>query len=432
MSSRKAMDVSNGVGVKNGVTNGSLPDKEVTRDNRPKKVDKTEDRKRLMTAVHVSNVLYYTCLTMNKGALPYLAKRFEISNTLWGHIITTTALLQFVGGPLFGRFGDVYGGRLSLTLSCVAMATWAAMLSVSTSFQGVLLSTVPLVFSHVPTAHQMVISDVTDDASRSVELGALRVSMPVGSMIGSALGGILTETYGTTTTFLFTAMLSCVSAVLAWTYIPVQTKQRRDKRLSPKKREIVNFREIARLLKIPAVAHLLGMKFAFIFANMIILNSYPIIVRDTFGMGPQEAGIFAMYNSMVAVVFQMVAIRPLTRRYKDFHLMLLSSLVLTSSYVIAAAMTERWHLYLFAVSRSFGVNLRNTVIMAALSKASPREDTGAVMGLGAMVVSLTQVVSPPISAYILDHVGYPFLGVTSATITVMVAVFILMTKDEFR
>ncbi|XP_078585784.1 solute carrier family 22 member 18-like [Branchiostoma floridae x Branchiostoma japonicum] len=363
----------------------------------------------------------------------YLAKRLEISNTLWGHIITTTALLQFLGGPLFGRFGDVYGGRLSLTLSCVAMATWAAMLSVSNSFQGVLLSTVPLVFSHVPTAHQMVISDVTDDASRSVELGALRVSMPVGSMIGSAIGGMLTETYGTTTTFMFTAMLSCVSAVLNWMYIPIQTKQYRGhNRLSPKKRQIFNIHEIARLLKIPAVAHILWINFAFIMANIIIQNSFPIIVRDTFGMGPQEAGMFTMYSNIFTVVFQMFAIRPLTRRYKDYPLMLLASLVLTAACGIASAMTERWHLYLFVVIRIFGVYLRNTVIEAALSKASPPDDTGAVMGLGAMVLHLTQIVSPPISAYILDHVGYRFLGVTGATMTAMVAGFILLTKDEFR
>ncbi|XP_066268155.1 solute carrier family 22 member 18-like [Branchiostoma lanceolatum] len=431
MSSRKTIDTStNGVGVKS--QRQRLSDREALGNDRYRKHMRIEDRKRLVTIVHVTNVLHHTCVTMIGGALPYLAKRLEISNTMWGHLITTTALLQFLIGPLFGRFGDVCGGRLSLTLSCVAMTTTAAMLSACNSYQGLLLSNVPKVFTQVPTAHRMVISDVTDDASRSVELGTLQISMPVGNMIGSALGGVLTQTYGTTTTFLFTAILSAVSAVLAWIYMPVQTKQRKDKTMSTRKREIINFREIARLLKIPAVAHLLGIKFAFILANVIIQNTFPIIVRDTFKMGPQEAGLFAMYKSIAAVVFQIVAIRPLTRRYKDFPLMLLSSLMLTTSYVMATGMTERWHLYIFAVSQSFGVNLRNTVIVAALSKASPREDTGAVMGLGDMVLRLTQIVSPPISAYILDHVGYQFLGVTSATITAMVAGFILLTKDGFR
>ncbi|XP_066269310.1 solute carrier family 22 member 18-like [Branchiostoma lanceolatum] len=232
MSSRKAIDTSNGVGVKN--QRRGLQERQGIGNNRYIKPMRIEDRKRLMTIVHVSNVLHHTCVTMNKGALPYLAKRLGISNTQWGHLITTSALLQFLGGPLGGRFGDVYGGRLSLTLSCVAKTTAVAMLSVCNSYQGWMLSKVPLVFSHVPTAHQMVISDVTDDASRSVELGALRISMPVGNMIGSALGGVLTQTYGTTTTFLFIAILSAVSALLAWIYMPVQTKQRQDKTVSPR------------------------------------------------------------------------------------------------------------------------------------------------------------------------------------------------------
>ncbi|XP_078665758.1 solute carrier family 22 member 18-like [Branchiostoma floridae x Branchiostoma belcheri] len=427
MSSRKATYSSTGVVTQKQ----KLPDEPEEGNNRRYQLG-TGDRRRLMTIVHVTSVLHHMCMTMDSGALPYLAKRLNISNTLWGHLITTAALLQFTGGPLVGRFGDVYGGRLSLTLSCVALATTAAMLSVCTSFQGLLFSKFPSVFSHVPTGLRMVISDVTDDASRSTELGTLRISSTVGNMVGSAVGGVLTETFGTTTTFLCTAMLSCVSALLVWIYIPVQTKQHGDKNLPTTKREIVNFQEIARLLKIPAVAHLLGITFAFILANMIVVNAFPIILRDTYGMGPQEAGMFTMYNSMASVFFQVVLIRPLTRRYKDFPLMMLASLVLTTSYGIATSMTEKWHLYVYAITKNFGVILRNVVIVAALSKASPREDTGAVMGLLSMVAHLTQVVSPPISTYVLDHVGYQFLGATSATMTTIVAGFILLRREEFR
>ncbi|XP_019616667.1 PREDICTED: uncharacterized protein LOC109464171 isoform X3 [Branchiostoma belcheri] len=313
------------------------------------------------------------------------------------------------------------------------------------------------------TGLHMVISDITDDASRSTELGTLRLSTTFGNMVGSAVGGILTEKYGTTMTFLCTAMLSAVSALLVWIYIPVQTKQHGDNNLPttilpelcegsgedqqedcrfpesstlqstlPQERKIVNFQKITRLLKIPAVAHLLGIKFALILANKIVLNAFPIILRDTYGMGPQEAGMFTMYCSIASAVLQMGLIRPLTRRYKDFPLMMLSSLVLTTSYVIATCMTERWHIYVFAVFKSFGVIMTNTVVVSALSKASPPEDTGAVMGLLAMFVSLGKVVSPPISTYVLDHVGYQFLGVTSAAMTTVVAGFIRLTKEEFR
>ncbi|XP_019616666.1 PREDICTED: solute carrier family 22 member 18-like isoform X2 [Branchiostoma belcheri] len=421
------------------------------------------DRRRLLTIVHVSNALHHMCLMMNNGALPYLAKRLNISNSHWGHLITIVAFLEIIGGPLGGRFGDVYGGRLSLTLSCAAMATTAAMLSTCNSFQSLVLSKFPLVFSHVSTGLHMVISDITDDASRSTELGTLRLSTTFGNMVGSAVGGILTEKYGTTMTFLCTAMLSAVSALLVWIYIPVQTKQHGDNNLPttilpelcegsgedqqedcrfpesstlqstlPQERKIVNFQKITRLLKIPAVAHLLGIKFALILANKIVLNAFPIILRDTYGMGPQEAGMFTMYCSIASAVLQMGLIRPLTRRYKDFPLMMLSSLVLTTSYVIATCMTERWHIYVFAVFKSFGVIMTNTVVVSALSKASPPEDTGAVMGLLAMFVSLGKVVSPPISTYVLDHVGYQFLGVTSAAMTTVVAGFIRLTKEEFR
>ncbi|XP_078665271.1 solute carrier family 22 member 18-like [Branchiostoma floridae x Branchiostoma belcheri] len=391
------------------------------------------EKTRLLTIVRVTNALHQMCLTMNKGALPYLTKRLNLSNTLWGHLITATALLQFIGNPLVGRFGDVYGGRMSLTLSCVAMATFAVMLSTCDSFSGLLLTKVPFAFSHAPTSQQMLISDVTDDAARTTEMGTLRILTYVGHMVGSAIGGTITETYGTTATFLCTAMLSCVSALLAWIYIPADTKPRRDKNKNvPKSRGIVSLSDIVRPMQTRAVAHLLGIRFSFIMANQLILNSFPIILRDNFEMGPQEAGMFTMYSTLASVVLQVVLIRPLTKRYKDFPLLMLASLALTTSYMTLTCMTENWHLYVYAILKNFGVILRNNVVLSALSKAAPGEDTGTVMALGAMVESLTQIISPPISAYFLDHVGYQYLGATSSTITAMVTGFMFLTREEFK
>ena len=67
---------------------------------------------------------------------------------MFGYLQTTFAVVQLAGGPLFGRFGDIFGGRAALTLAFMAAALSYGLLGLSYSLPVLFISRLPSVFMH--------------------------------------------------------------------------------------------------------------------------------------------------------------------------------------------------------------------------------------------------------------------------------------------
>ncbi|XP_019628569.1 PREDICTED: solute carrier family 22 member 18-like [Branchiostoma belcheri] len=399
---------------------------------------------RLLLVVHLNNMLHNLAMMMNQTALPFLTKSLGVGNRIFGAFTTTTAIAQLIGSPLFGRFGDVYGGRLSLTVSFLAMTTVSLMLAACGSIPVLFLTRLPLLFIHIVPSFQMVVSDVTDDESRAGALGLLGLSMISGIVLGALSGGMVTEKYSPSTSFLVAALLSVLSTVAVWFSIPTQTKQKKkDDKPKPSKwifayyncgisRNVPNFcslafflfpeggvfdvKELQRLLRVPGVAKLLGTKFLLLMSCMIIQSILPVILTDIFQMGAQDTGIFFMASGIMGAVFQVAVVGPLSTRFKDKSLILLASFLIAVAGLLMAGATTVRHMYFGFAPHVFGNVMFDVVINSALSKAVPQEDTGAVMGFTGTVYHLSMVMSPLLSAIMLENLGFSSLGLTSSAI----------------
>ena len=91
---------------------------------------------------------------------------------MFGYLETTFSFGMLVGGPLFGRFGDIFGARMALTLALVSSSTTYFILSAADSIPLLFLSRIPGVFMHVFHGAQMVMTDVSgaDGACLSVRV----------------------------------------------------------------------------------------------------------------------------------------------------------------------------------------------------------------------------------------------------------------------
>ncbi|XP_066269175.1 solute carrier family 22 member 18-like [Branchiostoma lanceolatum] len=382
---------------------------------------------RLLFVVHLNNMLHNVANMMNQTALPFLTKSLGVGNRLYGAFTTTAAVVQLIGSPLFGRFGDVYGGRLSLSVSFLAMTSVCVMLATCASIPVLFLTRLPLLFIHVVPSFQMVVSDVTDDESRAGALGLLGLSLITGIVLGALFGGIVTEKYSPSTSFLAAAVLSLLSTVLVWFTIPTQTKQKKKKDDKSKpKRGVFDVNELKRLLRIPGVAKLLGTKFFLQMSVMIIQSILPVILTDIFELGAQDTGIFFMTAGIVGAIFQVAAVGPLSKRLKDKTLVMLASVLMTVAGLLMARATTVSHMYVAFAPHVFGNVMFDVVINSALSKAVPQEDTGAIMGFTGTVYHLSMVISPLLSALLLENVGFPSLGLTSSGINVLLLLSMLL------
>jgi OCT family organic cation transporter-like MFS transporter 18 len=78
------------------------------------------------------------------GVLPYLTRKLGVDAKMYGYLLSFFSFAQLCGGPLFGRFGDLCGGKWALVLAFFASFVSYAGLS--------LVSTIPFLFlSRLPT-----------------------------------------------------------------------------------------------------------------------------------------------------------------------------------------------------------------------------------------------------------------------------------------
>ena len=77
-----------------------------------------------------------------------MAKRLGADVVIIGYLNTLFSFIMLCGGPVYGRFGDVFGSRAALTLSCSATVLTCAILSLANSVPMLFLSRIPMGFIH--------------------------------------------------------------------------------------------------------------------------------------------------------------------------------------------------------------------------------------------------------------------------------------------
>jgi len=70
--------------------------------------------KRIVLITHFNVFLYAACYWIQSGTLPYLTKSLGADPVIFGRLKTVFSLCQLVGGPIYGRLGDLMGERTAL------------------------------------------------------------------------------------------------------------------------------------------------------------------------------------------------------------------------------------------------------------------------------------------------------------------------------
>jgi len=125
----------------------------------------------------------------------YLTKKLGADAQLFGYLQTAFAVAQLLGGPLYGRLGDVFGERQALLVAFTASAASYTILGLATSVPALFFSRIPSAFMHVMQGSQMMTASTSSESSRATALSRLGFSFGMGMIVGPALGGQITKYY---------------------------------------------------------------------------------------------------------------------------------------------------------------------------------------------------------------------------------------------
>nr|XP_055062776.1 solute carrier family 22 member 18 [Misgurnus anguillicaudatus]XP_055062782.1 solute carrier family 22 member 18 [Misgurnus anguillicaudatus]XP_055062792.1 solute carrier family 22 member 18 [Misgurnus anguillicaudatus] len=389
----------------------------------------TAKKQKVIYIAYLIVALDITWLFLQFSITPYLARRLGFDTIWFGYLQTTVGLIQLMGGPIYGRFADVFGARAALSVSCLASVVYFLLLAAADSTFMLFMHKLPVVFMHVLPGAQMVVADLSEKEKRADALGKLGLCFGIGMITGSSLGGTLSTRFGEKFAAYFAAVGSFVSLLLVWNFIPKQTKintaQESDKKGSSK--SVFNLGEITRLMKYPGVAKTFTVKIISGLPTGIFQVMFSIISMNFFQLQAEQNGYLMAYFGIVQMVIQGVVIGRLSSRFSEYSLMLfcigLSSLV----GIAMAMMTTVLHFCLIVIPMMFSLSVFNVITDSMLTKSVSPSDTGTMLGLCASVQSLLRTVGPTIGGFLYETYGVPSFGYIKFLINASVFTLLLFT-----
>lgn len=349
-----------------------------------------------------------------------------------GILISIFPLIMFFFTPILGEYSDYVGRRKVMTLSILGTALSFSVFAIGVMTKSLTLLFASRIIGGISSGNlavaQAAMADITPPKRRASRFGLIAAAYGVGFIIGPVLGGLLSDPgivswFDASTPFWFAAFLSIINAVLVSIFMAETNK----------KKEVAS---IAWTKAITHIYHAYGMKNVraifttnFLFQSGIALFAtfFSVFLIQIFGFDQVAVGYYIGYAGLWLIVSQGIVLRLLTKRYDEISILrvfLFAGAVSILAYYIPTHVVG-----LLIVGACFA--LTNGVSMASLpsliSRRTPPERQGEVLGINASVQALAQV-APPMIAGLLAAEITPSAPIYVAGIVIGLAwIFFLIT-----
>ncbi len=352
--------------------------------------------------------------------LPFYAEHYGASAFHIGLLSMSYSLMQFIFAPIWRRISDRIGRRPVLLLCLIGTACGhvifgfadsLVLLFASRSLTGIAAASIPVAMAYI--------SDVTTTENRAKGMGMVGAAFGLGFIFGPAIGGILSK-YGYPIPIFFAAGLSFIAAVLAFIKLPESIKST-NVEVDNERRFNLNNLKNAITNPIIGILFLIFFLITMSFANLETM--FALFTERKFGFDATINGyLFALFGIISAVV-QGTLIGPLVKKFGEKRLISISILLLSIGFVLFPLANSMSTFVPIVAIIAFSIGVHNPSVITLISKNTPPEKQGGILGLNQSLGSLARVVGPIWGGFFFDRIsiGFPFF---SAGILIFLIFFI--------
>jgi DHA1 family tetracycline resistance protein-like MFS transporter len=359
--------------------------------------------------------------------LPFYSLSLGASPFVIGTIVSVYGLCQFIAGPLLGKASDRFGRKPILMLSQLGTFAGFVVLALSHSLVLIFLARIidGLTAGNISVA-QAYISDNTQPKDRTRAFGIVGAAFGLGFLIGPAISGVLAK-YGTQTPIWAAASLSFLSIVATTTLLPNGVKPPQGKQ----RPGLLPFKDIRAFSQDPVVARLMLQFLSFSFAFSMFISGLALFCAGRFQwnghpFGAQQVGFVFTYSGAINLVIQLVLMKFLVQKFGD-------SKIVTGGFILMAIGFASLG-FVYAISlmvlcltfNNFGSAVLRPALTSQISQNVGREHQGTVLGVNQAIQSISMIVAPLISGYLIDQGLLTVWAVSCALVAL--AGFILTIK----
>lgn len=331
-----------------------------------------------------------------------------------GILIGSFSLMQFIFSPLLGRLSDKVGRRPIILLSLISSALSFVVFALADSFPMLLISRITAGMATEAAVAQAYIVDITTEKERAAGLGKVGAAHGAGFIIGPALGGFL-SIYGFAVTGFAAAALTAVNFLFAFFFLP-ESNTNSNSAIPKSVTSDGYWRRLAAALTKP----LIGTVFVIIFITTFAFSTVPVLVPligiEFFGFTEIEMSYFFMYIGLVQIVLQGILIGRLTKRWGEENLVVLGSLIMALGLSIVSLFPNIVAFLGSLTLFSSGVGILGTVLPSFISKRTPADEQGGMLGITQSVGSFARIPGPLVGGFIAEFAGLNTAFFVSAAI----------------
>ena len=337
-----------------------------------------------------------------------------------GLLLAVNSFIGFFSGIFWGRMSDRFGRRPILLICRLGALAGYLVLAFSSNIAMIIVSRViDGIFSRSILVSLTAVGDTVSEEHRSMEMSKVGIPWIAGGLVGPAIGGSLSA-FGLTGIGLACALIS-LSTFLAtlFTFQETHPILRHNDSTNLMKNHQSTRQGVFALLKLHNPKLLLSLNFLAILSHIIFITTATLFLTERFELTIGRIGVLYTLTGSINLTVRLIIFPFVLRKLGDRRSFRLGLAAFVIAFAMLVFTTQLWQFVMVSALVSFGATCSVDVMHGIMSRSVRRQEQGQIMGLNAMVESVSFVLGPIIGSFLLSLENLKFYPLPSIFISLI-------------
>jgi MFS family permease len=383
--------------------------------------------------------------------LPFFAQSLDAQAWQITLMFSAYSLGQFFAEPFWGRLSDRIGRKPVLLITLAANAAgYLALAFVPNIWLAIAVRLFTGLGAGNISTVQGYVADVTPRAERAGRMGLIGAAFGMGFIVGPGLGGLLTQPQLGHVGYQLPIFVAAALAAVAAIGVVVFLRESRAKSdpAAPRPAFLAGLKD-AQIN--PVVSRVLIVTLIYMAGFSAMESVFGLWAEDRYAWGAREVGLSFMVVGIVSALNQGVFTGRLARRFGETRVLAAGMLLFGASLVLQVlapaawfpavtldlgALTlpvvQGWIIPVLMAVGACGMSLAMPNISAMISRATPPDRQGAMLGLNMATGSIARIFGPMFAGALFSSLGHDWPFLVGAALTVPAAVVAINAGRAMR
>ena len=373
--------------------------------------------------------------------LPFFAQSLQAEAWQITLMFSAYSLGQFFAEPFWGRLSDRIGRKPVLLITLIANALGYLMLAF---VPNIWLAIAVRLFTGLGAGNistvQGYVADVTPPEQRAGRMGLIGAAFGLGFIVGPGLGGLLTQPQLGRLGYQLPIFLAAALAAVAAVGVIVFLRESRAKAdpAAPRPAFLAGLKDAR---DNDVVSRVLIVTLIYMAGFSAMESVFGLWAESRYAWGAREVGLSFMIVGIVSTLNQGFFAGKLARRFGESRVLAVGMLLFGSSLVLqvlapvawfpatrlelgtlSIPIVQGWVIPMVMALGACGMSMAMPNISAMISRASPPDRQGAMLGLNMASSSVARIFGPMIAGALFSGLGHDWPFLVGALLTIPAAI----------